>query len=340
MAKRNWKRRKAAFKAKVKRRLKKALGALVVLLLIGAGVVTVGEQQNWATPTWRQIYAEFGIGQTVGVPADAQGAQTKVHFIDVGQADATLLEQSGEYALIDAGMQDTQTDLLDYLHEAGVEELDYLIMTHPQSDHIGGMRAVLDGFSVEQILLPDFDKAPIEWWPATEQLMARIDEQENPAIVMKTGDTYPLGEGSITVLLDGVESDNVNNISPLLLFEAPGMRFLMEGDAEKQVERAALESGRVPQATLFKAGHHGSATSNTAEFVQAVNPSFAVISCGKDNSYGHPHEDVLENFDQVGTRVFRTDQNGTIVAYVDADRVLQIAVTQQENEDGFLDKAA
>ncbi len=141
-------------------------------------------------------------------------------------------------------------------------------------------------------------------------------------------------------LLDGVESDNVNNISPLLLFEAPGMRFLMEGDAEKQVERTALESGRVPQATLFKAGHHGSATSNTAEFVQTVNPSFAVISCGKDNSYGHPHEDVLENFDQVGTRVFRTDQNGTIVAYVDADRVLQIAVTRQENEDGFLDKAA
>ena len=340
MAKRSWKRRKATFKAKVKRRLKKALGALVVLLLIGAGVITVGEQKNWATPTWRQIYAEFGIGQTIGVPSDAQNAQTKVHFIDVGQADATLLEQNGEFALIDAGTQDTQTDLLDYLHEAGVEELDYVIMTHPQSDHIGGMRAVLDEFSVEQVLLPDFDKAPIEWWPATEQLMARIDEQENPAIVMKTGDIYPLGEGSITVLLDGVESDNVNNISPLLLFEAPGMRFLMEGDAEKQVERTALESGRVPQATLFKAGHHGSATSNTAEFVQTVNPSFAVISCGKDNAYGHPHEDVLENFDQVGTRVFRTDQNGTIVAYVDADRVLQIAVTRQENEDVFLDKAA
>ena len=151
------------------------------------------EQKNWATPTWRQIYAEFGIGQTIGVPSDAQNAQTKVHFIDVGQADATLLEQNGEFALIDAGTQDTQTDLLDYLHEAGVEELDYVIMTHPQSDHIGGMRAVLDEFSVEQVLLPDFDKAPIEWWPATEQLMARIDEQENPAIVMKAGDIYPLG---------------------------------------------------------------------------------------------------------------------------------------------------
>ena len=143
MAKRSWKRRKATFKAKVKRRLKKALGALVVLLLIGAGVITVGEQKNWATPTWRQIYAEFGIGQTIGVPSDAQNAQTKVHFIDVGQADATLLEQNGEFALIDAGTQDTQTDLLDYLHEAGVEELDYVIMTHPQSDHIGGMRAAV-----------------------------------------------------------------------------------------------------------------------------------------------------------------------------------------------------
>lgn len=330
MAKRNWKRQKAAFKAKVKRRIRQAVGALAAVLLVSAGVITIGENQDWATPSWRQIYAEFGIGETVGIPSDAQGAQTKIHFIDVGQADATLLEQNGAFALVDAGTQDTQQDLLDYLHEAGVEELDYVIMTHPQSDHIGGMRAVLDEFPVEQVLLPDFDKAPVEWWPATEQLMARIGEQQNPAIVMTAGDTYTLGDATITVLLDGVESDNVNNISPILLFEAPGVRFLMEGDAEKQVERAALENGTDLRATLFKAGHHGSATSNTEEFVQAVHPRIAVVSCGENNSYGHPHEDVLETFRREGVQVFRTDLNGTVVAYVDEENVLRIAVTKSE----------
>ena len=306
MAKRNWKRQKAAFKAKVKRRIRQAVGALAAVLLVSAGVITIGENQDWATPSWRQIYAEFGIGETVGIPSDAQGAQTKIHFIDVGQADATLLEQNGAFALVDAGTQDAQQDLLDYLHEAGVEELDYVIMTHPQSDHIGGMRAVLD------------------------ELMARIGEQQNPAIVMTAGDTYTLGDATITVLLDGVESDNVNNISPILLFEAPGVRFLMEGDAEKQVERAALENGTDLRATLFKAGHHGSATSNTEEFVQAVHPRIAVVSCGENNSYGHPHEDVLETFRREGVQVFRTDLNGTVVAYVDEENVLRIAVTKSE----------
>ena len=143
----------------------------------------------------------------------------------MGQADATLFEQNGAFALVDSGTQDAQQDLLDYLHEAGVEELDYVIMTHPQSDHIGGMRAVLDEFPVEQVLLPDFDKAPVEWWPATEQLMARIGEQQNPAIVMTAGDTYTLGTRQSRFLLDGVESDNVNNISPIPFIRGTGRAF-------------------------------------------------------------------------------------------------------------------
>ncbi|WP_367926071.1 ComEC/Rec2 family competence protein [uncultured Ruthenibacterium sp.] len=262
----------------------------------------------------------------MAVPATADDAKTKIHFIDVGQADATLLEQNGFFALIDAGEADTQTDLIDYLHEVGVEKLEYLIMTHPHSDHIGGMRAVLDTFEVNQVLLPNFDKAPVEWWPSTERLMERINEQKNPAIVMQTGDIYPLGEGNISVLMDGIQSDNANNLSPILRFEVAEFRFLIEGDAEKEIEETALERNLDIRASLFKAGHHGSATSNTEPFVQMIAPQYVIISCGQDNSYGHPHEEVLEIFEETGSRVFRTDQNGTIVAYVDQEQKLQIAV--------------
>ena len=146
----------------------------------------------------------------------------------------------------------------------------------------------------------------------------------------RAGDVFPLGEGTLTVLGDGVAAENLNDISLVTLFEAPGLRCLSSGDGEKAVEDAVLASGADVHADVFKAAHHGSSTSNTQAFLDAVRPQAVVVSCGAGNSYGHPHSEALAAFATVGAHVYRTDTEGTIIAYVDKAGVLQMAVSRQE----------
>jgi beta-lactamase superfamily II metal-dependent hydrolase len=305
---------------KWKRRAPVTLGLFGVL---AAALISLGAHFGWNTPTWQQIYTVAGLGSSVSqVEAD-----TQVHFIDVGQGDATLLESNGRFALIDAGPSKAQEDLVSYLKAVGVTELDYLILTHPHADHMGGMQAVLQNFDVKQVLLPNFDLAPVEQTTTLTKLQAAIEAEECAVRTMRTGDVYLLGGSTLQVLLAGIESDNVNDISPALLFTAPNLRFLCTGDAEAPVERALLDNDTDVQAELYKAGHHGSSTSNTEAFVQAVAPDVAVVSCAADNDYGHPHREVLQTFAQNNVQVYVTAQEGTIVAYVDDAGALRVATS-------------
>ncbi len=294
-------------------------------MLAAALVITVGERRGWPTPTWKQLYASLGVGRTVRVPAEAEGAATRVHFLDVGQADATLIEQDGHFALVDAGLRETQDAVADYLRAAGVKELDYLILTHAHSDHLGGMRYILRQFPVKQLLLPDFDKAPLDYRGTLDRFLAEAEAQNVPLHTMEQGDAYLLGNGTLAVLLDGVESDNANNICPVLRFDAPHLRCLFTGDAEQPVEQAALAARAKLRADVFAAGHHGSSTSNGEAFLKKVRPNLVVVSCGDQNDFGHPHAAALRAFKAVGAQVCRTDELGTIVVYVDADNIIQVA---------------
>lgn len=322
-----WKRRQAAqkFKGKAARALKRLGAGLAALLLAASLLITVGEWRGWPTPTWKQLYARLGVGRTVRVPAEAEGAATRVHFLDVGQADAALLEQDGHFALLDAGRRETQDAVADYLRAAGVEELDYLILTHTHSDHLGGMRYILRHFPVKQVLLPDFDKAPLEYRATLDSFLAEAEAQGVPRHTMRQGETYLLGRGTLTVLLDGIESDNANNICPVMRFDAPHLRCLFTGDAEEPVEQVALAARAKLRADVFAAGHHGSSTSNGEAFLKKVRPDLVVVSCGDQNDYGHPHAAPLRTFKAVGAQVCRTDEMGNIVVYVDEDEIIQVA---------------
>lgn len=322
-----WKRRQALqkFKGEAARALKRLGVGLAALLLAASLLITVGERRGWPTPTWKQLYASLGVGRTVRVPAEAEGAATRVHFLDVGQAEATLIEQDGHFALLDAGGRETQDAVADYLRAAGVEELDYLILTHTHSDHLGGMRYILRQFPVKQLLLPDFDKAPAGYRGTLDSFLEEAEAQSVPRHTMGEGDTYLLGKGTLTVLLDGVRTDNANNICPVLRFDAPNLRCLFTGDAEEPVERAALEARAKLRADVFAAGHHGSSTSNGEAFLKKVRPDIVVVSCGEKNDFGHPHAAPLRAFRAVGAQVYRTDEQGSIVVYVDADNIIQVA---------------
>ena len=143
-----------------------------------------------------------------------------------------------------------------------------------------------------------------------------LEEKSIPTTCASPEDTYSLGNGCITILGDGVKTDNLNNTSTALRFDANGLSLVATGDGEKEVEKQLLAAKKKElQADVYKAAHHGSSTSNTLEFLQAVSPQVVVVSCGKDNSYGHPHKEAMQNFAAVGAQVLRTDELGSIAVW-------------------------
>lgn len=288
--------------------------ALVLVIVLVAGVLgSVLLAVPEAMPFLTKL---LGVREEAVIPTVDGDATAAVHFIDVGQGDAVLLEESGSYALLDAGPPEGEDALLAYLEGAGVERLEYVIMSHPHADHIGGMQAVLAEYPAGLVLLPDFDKAPYPTTRTFESLLEAMMAQGNTAETMRSGNAYTLGAGSITVLQDGVETpDNYNLLSVSLVFESAGLRFLATGDGEKANENALLASGYPLNANLFKAGHHGSSTSNSPGLLEAVRPEVAVISCAAGNDYGHPHRDTLSTLAAVQATVLRTDKDGSVVVW-------------------------
>lgn len=295
-------------------------------------VITIAPSFNWPLPTWQEIYAFTGLSRTAKVPQASDGATTRIHFIDVGQADATLIEQNGQFALIDTGTRESQEYLMAYLKAAGVKTLDYLIITHPHIDHIGGMQEMLDHMTVKQILISDVTLASIDETGAKERLNDILAQTEVPVCVVQEADTYLLGGGVLQVLSAGLAGIEMNNISPALLFTSGSLRFLCLGDTQAEVEKDLLARDINIAADLYKVSHHGSATSSTDAFVAAINPRFAVISCGEKNDYGHPHWRVLQTLEANNAEIYSTANCGTIVAYLNAENELMIAtndMTQQ-----------
>lgn len=287
------------------------LAVLLGLLLLLALAVSLYEQFS-GQPVWDELYTAAGL-PAAGSPAPAAGGETSVHFIDIGQGDAVLIEQDGEFCLIDAGLRDSQDDLIAYLEAAGAGHLRLLVMTHPHSDHIGGMREVLRRCTVDEVLLPDLDKAPLPTSSTFAHILEELEEREIPTATARAGDVYPIGSGRLEVLADGIETENYNDLSPVLRFVGAGLTFLDTGDGEAGVEEDALARGADLSADLFKAAHHGSNSSNTWPFLQAVQPRVVVACCGLNNDYGHPHREPRERFDEIGACFYRTDQDGTVV---------------------------
>lgn len=309
---------------KLRRWSKRSVPVWGGLALILSTVLSLGEYCAWPVPSWSDLFAQAGLQPKLYALESSEGANVRIHFIDVGQADASLLECDGRFALIDAGLAGNSDELLYYLNKAGVQELDYLVMTHPHADHIGGMKDVLEQFPVQTLLLPSLPEQS-EQTGQLKNTLQTAQEEQVPQQFMEQGDVYTLGQSTLTVLQESIEDDNLNDLSPVLKFEAPGVSCLFTGDGESPVENAALEAGLDVSADIFQAGHHGSYTSNSRAFLNAVVPKAVIVSCGKDNDYGHPHEAALRAFQSVNAQVYRTDEQGDIVAYVDEAGDLQFA---------------
>lgn len=232
-----------------------------------------------------------------------------IHTIDVGQGDSTLLECNGNYMLIDSGETDYGKAVVDYLKQYNVDKLSYMVITHPHSDHYGGAEAVLESIQTDNIIMTEAYNTTRSW----EGLVDYIDDNSYNVIMPKTNQVFKLGECSITTYVPELDNDDLNNCSIVLKAEYDGMSAIFTGDAEKSEEKAMLESGFDVKADVLSVGHHGSSTSTSKEFLSSVNPRLALISCGKNNDYGHPHKETTELLKKHSVKALRTDEQGSIV---------------------------
>lgn len=239
----------------------------------------------------------------------------RVHFIDVGQGDCQLVETDGEFMLIDCGERDYSQKVLTYLKEHNVTRLKYVIATHPHSDHIGGMADIISNMEIDNFFMPD--KAHTT--KTFENMLYAIQKKGLEITIPQVGDVYSLGEGDFEFISPYEDDDNLNNVSLGIKLRHGIVSFVMCGDVEEKVEKEIIRKDI--SCNVLKLNHHGSSTSNSEEFLNATNPDMVVICCGKDNSYGHPHKEVLERLKQTNPKIFRTDEMGDIVFESDGTKL-------------------
>ena len=271
--------------------------------------------------------ANIDLPQIAGGESSSQSApigdgEFELHMIDVGQGLSIFLRApDGECALIDAGDRDDGERVSDYLREEGVEELDLLIATHAHADHIGGMAQVAKDFPAEKIIMTYL---PADMQPTTKSytnLLQAIADRGEKITPASPGSRYPLGDALLTVLGPVTEYEDLNNTSVVSRVTYGETAFIVPGDAETDSEADILRSGRELRADVLIAGHHGSSTSSSLDFLREVRPKYLGISCGLDNSYGHPHRETLEKIAELGLTALRTDLQGTVVFYTDGENI-------------------
>lgn len=282
-----------------------------------------GRQSSMILVTLFVLYGlfQFSPEETENTARNDAGtleSEVTVHYLDMGQGDATLVESEGHFMLIDTGNYEDVNRLTEYLKEQGVRQLDYVVGTHPHADHIGSLATIIRNYGIETLLMPDQSVDRKMYKVAMEAAKKRGVEITRPVV----GKTYVLGNTSFEILApNSSDYQEINDYSIALRLTCGETRFLWTGDAQETSESEMLDNERNHnlQAEVYHAGHHGSYNASSQEFLDAVEPEFAVISCGEDNMYGYPHEETLERLESMGTDIYRTDQQGTIVVECDGN---------------------
>lgn len=240
-----------------------------------------------------------------------------LHIIDVGQGSSTLLQKGNEGILIDAGELDYAQTVSDYINSCGITELDYVVASHPHSDHIGGLPLVLANFKIGEVLMPEIDEDNLPTTKVYERFLDAIADNEISASYCEVGDVYSLGGATMEILGPVKQIDDLNNMSAICRITYGETNVMVLGDAEIKELKTVYNPETNFESELLVMGHHGSRTSLHNDFLNAVNPEVALISCGKDNSYGHPHEETVTYLETNGIEYLRTDEVGSIVYRLD-----------------------
>lgn len=260
---------------------------------------TIRENQNLFKPT-------TSIDNTVQNDLDFTDGMY-IYYFNVGQGDCSLIISDNKTMLIDAGNNEDGSLIVNYLNELGIKKIDYLVGTHPHEDHIGGLDDVIDSFEIGTIYMPKVSSTTKTF----EDVLDSISNKNLTITTVNIGDKFALGKanGEILFVDNNYSGDSYNDCSIVINLEYESQNFLFMADAEESIEKDL----NLSQVAVLKVGHHGSSTSTSEEFIKNIAPSVSIISCGADNSYGHPHKQTIEVLKDVHSKIYRTDEKGTIL---------------------------
>ncbi len=286
-------------------RVARSIGVVAILLLVSCAHPPAG-----ASSAWKPVAASDDV--------------LEVHFMDVGQGDGMIIRTpDGKNYLLDTGTSGARHTMFPYFEKLGVTSLDGIFITHSHSDHAGGLYHLAGKFEIGALYSTGFFHSTKRNAKALKRLMELKVEHKK----LRKGDTVELGGGAVLKVLHPPEHwtarpEQLNDFSLVMRLSYGEMDFMLTGDAEKAAERAVLKSKLELKSEFLKVGHHGSHTSSSPKFLEAVDPLYAVISCGRNNRYDHPHDITIDKFTKErNIELFRTDEQGTIVVRTNGDAV-------------------
>lgn len=328
-------------------KLLKALPGFAVILVICLGVL-LGALIETGVVTLSDVQDRLGFSVFSGSENDAgvssgdmpeEALKFRVYALDVGQADCYIVYADGKSVLIDAGEKETSAKVISALQALGVTQPDYIVATHPHSDHIGGMADVIAQMGYGKLIVP---RLPDNMTPTTscyENMLEAVRDKGLKMTAAKQGYTYDVAviDGTpvtMTVIapIEGAVYSDLNNYSVTVRIDYGEVSWLFTGDLSEEGENDILSSGADIDVTALKVGHHGSKTATSDAFLAAVTPSMCVISCGSGNSYGHPTDEALARIGKYTDKIYRTDINGTIAVYSDGKTLYVMSSTAAQGD--------
>lgn len=288
----------------VKKQLTKALLVLIILVS-GYFYTTYFDNKNITKDV------TTNVKQTI----NESSSNLKIYFVDVGQADCILINDNNEYGLIDAGNNEDGEKLVKYFKNLGITKFKYVFGTHAHEDHIGGMDNIIENFQIEHFYMPD----TITTTRTFEEVLDALEEKNIAFETPEEDENLTFSDTVFKVLHVGKDKRDLNDTSIVLKLTYKNTSYLFMGDATSSVEKDILDKDI--KSDVLKVGHHGSQYSSTISFLKKVSPKYAIIEVGKNNSYNHPKEVTLKKLEDLGTKIYRTDEDGTIILTSDGENM-------------------
>jgi len=292
---------------------------IIIFLLAGCATVSKNDASEVATSSKTvdeqsssELKKDYSYTDSQGTSSKAHSeGELQVHFIDVGQgASQLIIGPSGKTILIDAGNNNMEKTVVDYLKNQGITKVDILIGTHPDADHIGGLDKVIDNFDIGKIYMPKVQSNTKTF----ESVLLSVQNKGLKITTAKAGLTLDWEQGINVKMIAPVQAYNdTNEMSAVVHLTYGQTAFLFTGDAESKSEADMLASGADLEADVLLVGHHGSDSSTSKAFLDKVNPTYGVIQSGKDNNYGHPTADIIKRLNDKEVKIYRNDEHGNIV---------------------------